>query len=185
MVKGEKQIRVNCLGRLEIYVDNKEQSMTINSGKIRELIAFLMTYKGAPVSKATVCEALWEEVPIEYSKDCLYKLLKRIRNLSLPFHIESTRGMLRLDIDNIESDIFQLDELSAKRYDINESEKLVNLFLSKGSLFEEEGYGWINMKSAAYDKNYIDSICRLKDYYEETKEEAKRTFYKKLADEFA
>lgn len=185
MEQGERKIRINCLGRLEIYMENTEQSMRMNSAKARELIAFLMTYKGAAVSKATVCEALWEEIPIECSKDCLYKLLKRIKDMPIPFHIESNRGMVRLNMDNIESDIFLFDELAAKKQNIGELEKLVDLYIDKGSLFEEESYGWINMKAAAYDKKYMDTIFMLTEYYEKMNRGGKTAFYKKLAVEYA
>lgn len=185
MVEEEEKIRVNCLGRLEIYFNGKEQSMRMNSAKARELIAFLMTYKGAAVSKGMVCEALWEEIPIEFSKDCLYKLLKRIKDMPIPFHIESKRGMLQLRTDNIESDIFLFDELTARKQEAGILEKLVDLYIDKGSLFEEESYGWINMKAAPYEKKYMDTICFLEEYYEKNDNRIKTEFYKKLTFEYA
>jgi len=179
----EGKICINCFGRLEIYVDGKEQSMEMKSAKARELIAFLMTYKGAAVSKATVCEALWGETPIEYSKDCLYKLVRRIKDMSMPFHIECSRGMMRLNIDNIESDILQFEALAEEKENVKKMEQLIDVY--KGSLLEEECYGWINMKAAAYDKKYMDTICSLEEYYQENNRSAKQNFYRKLMVEYS
>lgn len=183
MNNTDGKIRINCFGRLEIYVDGMEQSMIMNSAKARELIAFLMTYKGAAVSKTTVCEALWEETPIEYSKDCLYKLVRRIREMPIPFHIECSRGMMRLNTDNIESDIFVFEELTVKRQNVEEMEQIIDVY--RGSLFEEESYGWINMKAASYDKKYMDTVCFLEKYYQETKSAVKLDFYRRLMVEYS
>lgn len=180
-VKGK--IRINCFGRLEIYVNGIEQSMTMNSAKARELIAFLMTYKGAAVSKTTVCEALWEETPIEYSKDCLYKLVRRIKEMQIPFHVECSRGMIRLNTDNIESDIFLFDKLAEERQNVEEMERIIDVY--SGSLFEEENYGWINMKAASYDKKYMDIVCALEEYYLETDSAVKLGFYRRLMVEYS
>lgn len=177
MEKGELKIRINCFGRFEIYMNDEEQSMNMNSAKARELIAFLMTYKGAAVSKDVVCDALWGETPIEYSKDCLYKLVKRIRQMRIPFHLDSNRGMIRLGIDNIESDIVEFDRL-LERNSIKDLESLIYLY--KGSLFEEESYNWANMKAAAYDNRYMDTIYYLKDYYESNQINGKSAYYEKL-----
>lgn len=183
MDEAEGKICINCFGRLEIYVDGIEQSMEMKSEKARELIAFLMTYKGAAVSKATVCEALWEETPIEYSKDCLYKLVRRIRNMQIPFHIECSRGMMRLNIDNIESDILLFETLAKEKENVKEMEQLIDVY--RGSLLEEECYGWVNMKAAAYDKKYMDIVCSLEEYYQENNRRAKLNFYRKLMVEYS
>lgn len=72
-----KKIQINCFGRLSIYQEGQEMGIVMNSRKARELIAFLMTYQGAAVSKVTVCEALWGDVDIHRSLDSLYKLVKK------------------------------------------------------------------------------------------------------------
>lgn len=107
----KKPIQINCLGRLEIYFNGVEQSMYMNSNKARELIAYLVTYQGAPVPKENVCTALWGEIPLQYSRDCLYKLLGKIQNIDIPFHIEKRRGIIQLHMDNISSDIVKFKNL--------------------------------------------------------------------------
>lgn len=178
----KKPIQINCLGRLEIYFNGVEQSMYMNSNKARELIAYLVTYQGAPVPKENVCTALWGEIPLQYSRDCLYKLLGKIQNIDIPFHIEKRRGIIQLHMDNISSDIVKFKDLVSQTDDINKMEEIIDLY--SGSLFEEESYNWASMKSAQYDKKYIDIIYYLQNYYESNHMPVKSNFYTRLMDQY-
>lgn len=155
----------------------------MNSGKARELIAFLMTYHGAAVSKVTVCEALWGEAEIHHSMDSLYKLVRKIKKMPISFQLKSSRGMLQLDIDNVESDLLQFQKLMLERENIENLEQAVNLY--KGSLYEEEEFEWISEKEAFYDNLYIDAVIFLKRHYQKAEESERVYYYESLLERYA
>ena len=179
----EKKIRINCFGRLSIYQDGQEMGIEMHSKKARELIAFLMTYHGAAVKKETVCEALWKDKAPHHSLDSLYKLVKKIQKMPISFQLKSNRGMLQLGIENVESDLFQFQELMMKRDCIEDLEQAVNLY--KGTLYEEEDFDWISDKEAFYDNRYLEAVIILKKHYQKKEENERVYYYETLLDRYA
>lgn len=155
----EKEICIKCFGKLAIYVNGVEQSVQMNSLKARELIAFLLIHKGETVSKTAVCNALWEDKPEECGKDSLYKLVKKVKEMPIPFMLNDTRGIIQLQLDNIDCDIITFEKL-LEEGDIGKKEKAVDLY--RGTLFEEENYNWIYLKEAHYDNKYIETYNNMK-----------------------
>lgn len=180
--KEDKIITVRCFGKLAIFVDGVEQSAYMNSQKARELIAFLITYRGEAVNKSTVCQALWEDKPIEYSKDSLYKLVKKIDDMPIPFIIRNSRGMIQLCIDNIDCDIVTFERLLYDRESIEKKEYAVSLY--RGSLFEEENFNWIYLKDGFYDNRYVEALNSLYEHYEQKHNKKKAAYYEELIDYF-
>ncbi len=179
----DKKIKINCFGRLSIYQEGQEMGIVMNSRKARELIAFLMTYQGAAVSKVTVCEALWGDADIQRSLDSLYKLVKKIRRMPISFQLKSNRGMLQLKLDNVESDLLQFEKLMGERDCIENLEQAVKLY--RGSLYEEENYEWISEKDAFYDNLYVDTISFLKTHFQQQKESERACYYESLLERYA
>lgn len=181
--RGEKKIQINCFKQLTIYQDGKEMGVVMNSKKARELIAFLMTYHGAAVKKEIICEALWKDKAPQRSRDSLYKLVKKIQNMPISLQLESSREMLQLTIDNIESDLLQFQELTTSGDCIKNLEQAVNLY--RGTLYEEEDYEWISDKEGFYDNRYIDAIFTLKRYYQKEEEKKRAYYYESLLERYA
>lgn len=178
-----KKIQINCFGRLSIYQEGQEMGIVMNSRKARELIAFLMTYQGAAVSKVTVCEALWGDADIHRSLDSLYKLVRKIRKMPISFQLKSNRGMLQLKLDNVDSDLLQFEKLMGERDCIENLEQAVKLY--RGSLYEEENYEWISEKDAFYDNLYVDAISYLKKHFQQNEENERAYYYESLLDRYA
>lgn len=177
----EKKIIIKCFGKLAIYVDGIEQSALMKSLKARELIAFLLTYKGEAVCKTTVCNALWADKPEEYGKDSLYKLVRKIEKMPIPFMLDNPRGMIQLRLDNIDCDIVLFEHL-LEEDDIKKKERAVDLY--RGTLFQEENYDWIYLKDARYDTKYFDMVNYLYSYFEEENNRRKALYYKGLMDDY-
>lgn len=179
----DKIITVKCFGKLAIFVDGMEQSAYMNSQKARELIAFLLTYRGEAVNKSVVCQALWEDKAIQRSKDSLSKLIKKIEKMPIPFKLNSSRGMIQLCIDNIECDIVNFERLLYDNGDIEKKEYAVSLY--RGSLFEEENFNWICLKDGFYDNRYADALYSLYEYYEEKHNKKRTAYYEELINYFS
>lgn len=171
-------IYVRCFGKLSIYVGNDEVTLLMNSLKARELIAFLIIYRGNVVKKATVCEALWENKPEYYSQDSLYKLIKKVNQMPIPFHLEYKRGMIRLGVDNIDSDIFQFEDIILHEKEIHRLETAVDLY--SGTLYEQEDFNWIMEKDGYYDKLYLRAVSKLVEHYKKEGNTSKLSYYEHL-----
>lgn len=180
---GDKEILIKCFGQLAIYVDGIEQSAQMNSMKARELIAFLLTYKGKAVHKDKVCEALWGDKKEKQRRDSLCKLLKKIEKMEIPFMIEKSRDMIQLRIDNIECDLITFEQLMNDEQDIEKMEKAVRLY-DRGTLYEEEDYEWILDKDGVYDYKYFDMLSQLCSHYEKSDKD-KASQYRHLLDDWS
>ena len=180
--RKKEKIEIRCFGKLSIKMGNVEMGSIMNSQKARELIAFLMTYGGNSVKKAIVCDALWSNRSPKHSADSLYKLVRKIKAMPIPFHIECKRNIIQFHLDNVNSDLTDFLNYVKDRNNINAMESAVLLY--QGTLFEEEDYEWIIQKEGKFDMLYLDALQHLSDYYVGTGNKSKARYYEALMDQF-
>lgn len=180
-MKNEK-ITIDCFGRLSIKVGDREMGSLMNSEKARELIAFLMTYEGRSVKKTIVCDALWSDHDPKHSADSLYKLVDKIRNMPIPFHLECRRNIIQLHLDNVHSDLTDFTHCIRDKENIKALESAIPLY--QGTLFEEEGYEWIIDKEGKLDMLYLDALQYLVDHYSKKGSKHKLFYYETLMERF-
>lgn len=163
-------------------IGGKELGSLINSQKAEELIAFLVTYNGQSVKKAIVCDALWNDSSPKRSADNLYKLIRKINAMSIPFYIECKRNIIQFHMDNVKSDLADFLHHIENRDNIAAMEEAIHLY--QGTLFEEEDYEWIIQKEGKFDMLYLDAVKYLSDYYEGKGNKIKSRYYGMLLEGF-
>ncbi len=178
----DKKIIIGCFGKFSITMENVELGSVMNSAKARELIAFLVTCEGCSVKKTTVCAALWDEDDMSHSVDNLYKLIRKIQKMPIPFHLESKRNIVQLHLDNIKSDITTFLYNIQNRENIPAMESAISVY--QGPLFEGEGYEWLIEKEGRFDMLYFDALEYLSDYYTKNGNRQKAYYYEKLVESF-
>lgn len=180
-MKNDK-ITIDCFGRLSIKVEGREMGSLMKSEKARELIAFLMTYEGCSVKKTIVCDALWGDHDPKHSADSLYKLVDKIYDMPIPFHLECRRNIIQLHLDNVNSDLTEFTRCIRDRENIKALESVIPLY--QGTLFEEEGYEWIMDKEGKFDMLYLDALQYLADHYSKKGIKHKLFYYETLMERF-
>jgi len=178
----DEEIVICCFGEFSITMGNVELSSIMNSAKARELIAFLVTCDGRAVKKTTVCAALWNENDMKHSVDNLYKLIRKIQKMPIPFHLESKRNIIQLHLDNIKSDITTFLYNIQNRENIPAMEYAISVY--QGGLFEGEGYEWLDEKEGKFDMLYLEALEHLSDYYAKNGDRHKAYYYEKLVESF-
>lgn len=178
----DDKITIDCFGKLSIKMGSREMGSEMNSEKAKELIAFLMTYEGKSVKKTTVCDALWSDHDPKHSADSLYKLVDKIRDMPIPFHLECRRNIIQLHLDNVCSDLTEFTRGIRDRENIKALESVIPLY--QGTLFEEEGYEWIMDKEGKFDMLYLDALQYLMDHYSKKGSRHKLFYYEALMERF-
>ncbi len=178
----DEEIVISCFGEFSITMGNVELGSIMNSAKARELIAFLVTCEGRAVRKTTVCAALWNENDMKHSVDNLYKLIRKIKKMPIPFHLESKRNIIQLHMDNIKSDITTFLYNIQNRENIPAMESAIYVY--QGTLFKDEDYEWLIDKEGKFDMLYFEALEHLSDYYAKKGNHHKSYYYEKLVEGF-
>jgi len=136
---ASKRITIHCFQRFECKAD--ETVFPLNHlMKAKELLAFLVSRKGAVTSWEQITEALWPDMNYEKAHNNLYITTYRLRkwlsenNLSQIF--ESGRNSYRVVPSEFSCDLYDLEK-AVKEGD----EKRISL-LYNGEFLEEDGYEW-------------------------------------------
>ena len=156
-----KKVTIQCFGEFRLCLDGRDQSGVINSGKIEELLAYLLLQDGKYVNKKRVAAALWPQLETERGMDNLYKNIKKLQRLcadNLPLQLEVIPEKLRLDLENVESDIIIFEKLcgSKRQADLQQALKLY-----QGQLFEWNNYEWCEIETGYYDWLFLSIRSKL------------------------
>lgn len=135
----EKRVSVQSFLRFECKVDEKVLQMN-HLMKAKELLAFLVSRKGAPTSWQQITEALWPEADYEKAHNNLYVTTYRLRKWlaehELTHVFECKRNGYRIVPSEFSCDLYELEN-AEKNGDTNTMKRLY-----RGDFFEEDGYEW-------------------------------------------
>lgn len=137
--KEEKRVAIHCFRRFECRIEDKVLPLN-HLMKAKELLAFLVSRKGAETSWEQITEALWPNTDYEKAHNNLHITTFRLRkwlsenNLSRIF--EARRNSYRIVISEFNCDLYDLED-ALKNCD-GERARL----LYQGEFLEEEGYHW-------------------------------------------
>ena len=137
--KSEKVVEIDCFRRFECRID--EQVLPLNHlMKAKELLAFLVSRKGAETSWDQITEALWPDTDYEKAHNNLYvttfRLRKWLSENSIMHIFESRRNSYRIVPTEFNCDYYELEN-AFKEGDHNRMKTLY-----KGEFLEEDGYEW-------------------------------------------
>lgn len=166
---GEPLVR--CFGEF-VVGDESMEPVKWPTKKAEELFAYFLAYKGQRLSKWTLIELLWPDLPEEKGAQNLHTTVYRIKQEvgKLPFDIaiERDRETYRLLAPDRISDMEELQWLmSDERHIGREHERAAELFLRyRPNLFGDKDYQWSVAHDAAVDrtmKRLGEKLCRYYD----------------------
>lgn len=182
----KKQLMLHCFGQFSIQADGEEVVVPWRTRKAEELLAYLACAKGQFVSKEKLAGTLWPELSQEKSKANFYLTFHYLRkqlteaNLALP--IESERGKVRLNPEQLDLDIAlfekmipQLEELSDETATIAEAAAAIY----KAPLLDGHYYEWSVPLGWHYELLHHELIKKLADYYHKQGDYHKAAYYQK------
>lgn len=116
------RLKVKCFGDFEVFVDNVPLKM--RRRRTKELLAYLIDRRGASVTSAQICAALWEdEGPNGKKMDMLYHLVTDLRSILKKNGLDnvfiSGRNGYSVNTAAVECDFYHLldgDEQAKKLY---------------------------------------------------------------------
>lgn len=135
----DKKVSIQCFGRFECKIDEKVLSLN-HLMKAKELLAFLVSRKGALTSWQQITEALWPEADYEKAHNNLYVTTYRLRKwlaenrLSQLF--ECKRNGYRVLLSEFSCDLYELEKAEIT----GDTTRMKRLY--QGEFFEEDGYEW-------------------------------------------
>ncbi|WP_010244506.1 LytR/AlgR family response regulator transcription factor [Acetivibrio cellulolyticus] len=191
-LRKTKKMEVRCFRHFSILVDGNEINTGWRTRKAEELIAFLLCEKGEFVSKEKIAEALWPETDGEKGVSNLYlayyyiKKQENINGIRIP--VESERGKMRINLEDIDCDMLVFDKYAEKIDDLNGADRIAYLEktvrLYKGTVFEDRYYSWTVSVQQQYEMEYVKILNSLKEYYENTSDIENSNYYTKKLNEF-
>jgi len=137
--RAAKRVTIHCFQRFEFKIDEKVFPMN-HLLKAKELLAFLVSRKGAETSWEQITEALWPDADYEKAHNNLYittfRLRKWLSENNIARIFESRRNSYRIVPSEFNCDLFDLEK-ALKDGDVKRIP-----YLYKGEFLEEEGYEW-------------------------------------------
>lgn len=105
-----KAIRMQTFGGFAVFVNGK--AITITRAKSRELLAYLVSRRGAAISTAQACAILWEDEPydrkqLKYFQTVLFDLRADLRAAGIEHILVRSRNSLALDTSQFDCDSYQ------------------------------------------------------------------------------
>jgi Response regulator containing CheY-like receiver and SARP domains len=150
-----KRVIIDCFPRFECRIDGKIAPMN-RLMKAKELLAFLVSRKGAETSWEQITEALWPDADYERAHNNLYittfRLRKWLSENGISEIFESGRNSYRIVPQAFSCDLFEM-EITFQKGDLR---KLQDLY--KGEFLEEDGYEWAYPIQA----EWVRRVCNIK-----------------------
>jgi len=148
---------MKCFGDFEVFL--RGEALTFKNSKAKEVLAFLVHKEGVPVNWEKIADAVWPDYDGEKAQTnfhaTTYLLRKKLAEAGISQILESGRGKYRVVRDQIDCDLYQLEEIikdnSIKR---KEAMRLFEQLNQKGYM-QENGYAWAYPRAAELDK-----ICK-------------------------
>ena len=137
---------VRCFGTFEVK-DRQGEIVRWPTRKVEELFAYLWVNKNRQLSKWTLVELLWPDMPAEKGAQNLYTTVYRMKQalqqLAIAVTIERGNSTYRL-VSDISSDLEELERLMGDpRLVGQQPERAMQLYASyRQPLFGDRGYYW-------------------------------------------
>jgi len=148
---------IRCAGDFEVYVHG--EALTWKNTKAKEILAFLVSKQGVPVSWEKIANAIWPDYDSEKAQTnfhaTTYLLRKRLAEAGISGILENARGNYRVVSEQVDCDFWQLEErIHNNQLKRKEDALLLEQFLERGYM-ERCGYDWVYERTAEVEK-----MCR-------------------------
>jgi two-component system LytT family response regulator len=148
---------IQCFGDFEVFLSG--EALAWKNSKAKEILAFLIHKNGVPVNWEKIAAAVWPDYDSEKSQTnfhaTTYLLRKRLAEAGISQILESGRGNYRIVRDQVNCDLYQLDEMvRINKIKRKEDFRLLEEFRQRGYM-EGSGYEWTFPRAAE-----LDEICK-------------------------
>jgi len=174
----ETILKIQCLGPFRVFIDDRE--VTWRTTKARDLCAYLFYYRGKPVHKEKILEALWPDSSIDRSSTLfhtnMYQLRQAIKTGPGNQPVKHQKKQYSLDQNMLSSDVDIFVSLAASVEEGDESptgeiaklEEAVSLY--RGEYMEEIDYYWVSAERERINQMYLNLMDRLAHLYFDNQE---------------
>ena len=183
--KERKQMFIRCFGYISIKVNDVEVDISWRTKKAQELFAYLLCAKGEYVAKEKLIDLLWPNLDVEKGKSNFYLayhyLKKQSEQTGIYVPLESVRGKIRLNMENIETDLTEFEEAVLKLQDITDD----TIFYAENTselcdkpLFDGHYYEWSTDMMWKYEIMQRELNQKIAKYYRERNNREKEDYYR-------
>lgn len=190
------RIKIRCFRSFSIQAGEIDFNTGWKTKKAEELVAYLLCEKGKFVPKEKIADALWPEMDGEKSQASLHaayyylKLQEKNKGRKLP--IESQRGKMRFQIDEVSCDLIEFDDLYERLFSkpgqpdkpLQQTERLKLLLqaadLYDGSLFSDRYYSWATSLQHRCEIRYEKILQQLIRIYRDNGDETTAARYDEI-----
>lgn len=147
---------IQCFGDFEVFLNG--EALAWKNSKAKEILAFLIHKNGVPVIWEKITDAVWPDYDSERAQTnfhaTTYLLRKRLAEAGISQIMESGRGNYRVVKDQVNCELYQLDEV-IKSFQIKRKEefRLLEQLKQRGYM-EGSGYAWAYPRAAE-----LEEIC--------------------------
>lgn len=134
----DQRVDIHCFRRFELRID--DQVVPLNNLKAKELLAFLISRKGAETSWDQITETLWPDADHEKAHNNLHATTHRLRKWLAEKGIsrifEARRNNYRVVPSELACDLMDLEKA------LRDGDTKKAILMYTGDFLEEEGYEW-------------------------------------------
>ncbi len=170
----DQYMYIKCFGAFNMYPYGIKDSNIIKwkTKKVKELLALLLDNKGMPISRKDIMKYLWpDEYPnhaVAMFHNMIYNIRKELTPLGFGDLVEYKNKNYFMKIDNVKSDLFDMERLCniVKSKNINnliDNEYLFNKY--NGEYLEDIDCWWGMEKKKYYERYYLAGCSMLAEYY--------------------
>lgn len=151
---------IQCFGDFEVFLNG--EALAWKNSKAKEILAFLIHKNGVPVNWEKIADAVWPDYDSEKAQTnfhaTTYLLRKRLAEAGISQILESGRGNYRVVTDQVNCELYQLEELvKGMRIKRKEDFRLLEQLKQRGYM-EASGYSWTHPRAAE-----LDEMCKKRD----------------------
>jgi two-component system LytT family response regulator len=168
---GGNPCRVLCFGRFEVVLEG-EDGLFIpwRIAKVRELLAYLVHFRGQIVRKSNILEALWPELEVDraavYLHTCIYQIRKTLKQYRMAKHLEVRfiRDGYQLTVHpfDCDVDVFLRGISSGERAEEPTLEALEAAEQLYGSgYYAQDDFPWALGSQRELEAKYMEAVKRL------------------------
>jgi Response regulator containing CheY-like receiver and SARP domains len=145
---------IQCFGAFEVFLNG--EALAWRNSKAKEILAFLVHKEGVPVNWEKVADAVWPDYDSEKAQTnfhaTTYLLRKKLAEAGMSQILESGRGNYRVIKDQVNCDLYQLEELVNGNQILRKEDFRLIKKLSQRGYMEGSGYVWAYPRAVELDE---------------------------------
>lgn len=174
--KLEKQNKIYCLGRFEVYGKDEKKIKKWATAKVQEIFAYFIYKEGQEVDKWELCDILWRDYPAKKAEHNLHSSIYRLKNVLKSVGIEgiiyTQGGKYGVDFSSFTCDLWEFQSFIKTNAVVNDKnitkyEKIINLY--KGEFLGNRESLWTLELNERIQRDYIQGMKDIAKYYTENK----------------